>query len=70
MSRSTARRVVLLCRECEERMVLDDPGSVWRSGYTFFECECGNNLTLADRFDEYGTKSQLVSSQGHLAGDR
>ena len=70
MSRSSARRIVLICQECEERTVLSGPESVWHSGYTFFECGCGKSLTLADRLDEHDTTPPLVSSQGHLASDR
>jgi hypothetical protein len=46
------KRIVLICDECGERTVLADPEAVWRSGYTFFECGCGEKLTLADRLEE------------------
>ena len=45
------KRVILICEECGERMVLGGPPSVWRSGSTFFECECERRLTLADRLE-------------------
>ena len=48
----SSRRVVLICYECGEKVVLGGPESVWRSARTFFECECGQLLTLADREDE------------------
>jgi hypothetical protein len=48
----SSRRVVLICEECGEKVVLGGPESVWRSARTFFECECGHLLTLADREDE------------------
>ena len=51
------RQVVLLCEECGEKVVLGGPESVWRSARTFFECECGQLLTLADREDETRTRS-------------
>jgi hypothetical protein len=46
------QRVILICDECGERTVLGGPEAVWRSGHTFFECECGQKLTLADRLEE------------------
>jgi hypothetical protein len=55
------KRVILVCYECGEKMVLGGPESVWRSAVTFFECECGQLLTLADREDEARTrKGRLV----------
>jgi hypothetical protein len=48
----SSRRVVLVCYECGEKVVLGGPESVWRSARTFFECECGQLLTLADQEDE------------------
>ena len=57
----SSRRVVLVCDECGEKVVLGGPESVWRSARTFFECECGRLLTLADREDEARTrKGRLV----------
>jgi hypothetical protein len=46
------KRVILVCYECGEKVVLGGPVSVWRSAVTFFECECGQVLTLAHREDE------------------
>jgi hypothetical protein len=48
----SSKYVVLVCYECAEKVVLGGPESVWRSARTFFECECGQLLTLADREDE------------------
>jgi len=56
----SSRRVVLLCEECGEKVVLGGPESVWRSARTFFECECGQLLTLADREDETRTRSDRL----------
>jgi hypothetical protein len=57
----SSRRVVLVCDECGEKVVLGGPESVWRSARTFFECECGRLLTLADREDEARTrKGRLI----------
>ncbi len=47
----SSRRVVLVCEECRERTVLGGPLSVWYSESTRFGCECGRELTLADRLD-------------------
>jgi hypothetical protein len=45
-------RIVLICEECGERLVLSGPLSDWALGGTVFECECGAQLTLVDRIDE------------------
>ncbi len=42
-----------MCEECGERMVLGGPLSVWHSASTHFGCECGKELTLADRLDQH-----------------
>jgi len=60
----SSRRVVLICEECGEKVVLGGPESVWRSARTFFECECGQLLTLADREDVARTR------EGSLVGKR
>jgi hypothetical protein len=57
----TSRRVVLVCYECGEKVVLGGPESVWRSARTFFECECGRLLTLADREDEARTRGERLA---------
>jgi hypothetical protein len=43
---------MLVCYESGEKVVLGGPESVWRSASTFFEYECGQLLTLADREEE------------------
>ena len=45
------RNVVLSCEECGGITVLGGPLSVWRSGSTSFECECGAQLTLSQQLD-------------------
>lgn len=56
------KHVILVCYECGEKVVLGGPESVWRSARTFFECECGQLLTLADREDEARTrKGRLIA---------
>ena len=49
---SSSRTVILACEECGERTVLGGPLSVWCSQSTRFGCECGRELTLADRLDQ------------------
>jgi hypothetical protein len=56
----SSRRVILVCYECGEKVVLGGPESVWRSARTFFECECGQLLTLADREDEARTRRESL----------
>jgi hypothetical protein len=53
-------QVILLCEECGEKVVLGGPESVWRSARTFFDCECGQQLTLADREDETRTRIERL----------
>jgi hypothetical protein len=57
----SSRRVILVCEECGERMVLSGPLSVWYSESTHFGCECGREFTLADSLDQ-----QMVSSAGDV----
>jgi len=53
--------VVLSCGGCGERTVVGDPLSVWLSGRTSFECGCGAQLTLSDRFEPRQTR-ELVEA--------
>ncbi len=48
----SSRKVILVCEECGDRTVLGGPLSVWYSESTRFGCECGRELTLADRLDQ------------------
>jgi hypothetical protein len=43
--------IILVCEVCSERTVLGGQLAVWRSESTTFGCECGVQLTLADRLD-------------------
>ena len=52
-----SERIVLGCEECGERLVLLGREEDWISENTHFECECGEELTLADRTDE---EAQMV----------
>jgi hypothetical protein len=45
-------RVILICEECGERIVLGGPEEVWLSTRTIFECECGREVSLASRLEE------------------
>jgi hypothetical protein len=56
----SSRQVVLSCDECGEKVVLGGPESVWHSVMTYFECECGHLLTLADREDETSTRRERL----------
>lgn len=48
-----SERIVLGCEECGERLVLLGREEDWLSeGTSSFACECGEELTLADRIDE------------------
>ncbi len=49
--RDAERDIVLACEVCGERTVLGGALAVWRSESTTFSCECGEQLTLADRPD-------------------
>jgi hypothetical protein len=51
----SVRNVVLVCEECGGRTVLGGSLSVWRSGSTSFECECGARLTLSHQLDPLET---------------
>ncbi len=48
----SSRTIILACEECGERTVLGGPLSVWCLERTSFGCECGRELTLADRLDQ------------------
>ena len=45
-------RIVLWCDECGEALVLLGCEEDWGSERTFFECHCGQRLTLANRRNE------------------
>jgi hypothetical protein len=47
--RRTSKRVMLICEECGETLVLGEPKEVWRSTRTRFECQCGEDVSLASR---------------------
>jgi len=45
-------RVILVCEQCGERLVLGEAEQVWLSTRTRFECECGKHVSLASRLEE------------------
>jgi hypothetical protein len=56
-----SERIVLECK-CKERLVLLGFEDDWRSeGRTAFECECGEELTLADRLDEKDSGFKMLT---------
>ena len=48
-----SERIVLGCDKCGERLVLLGLEDDWRAAdQTIFECECGEELSFANRTDE------------------
>lgn len=45
-------RIVLECNRCGEALILLGRKEDWQSERTFFECHCGQTLTLMNRRDE------------------
>jgi hypothetical protein len=55
-----SERIILKCR-CGERLILLGLEADWRSeGRTAWSCECGEELTLADRLDETDTGVKVL----------
>ena len=64
----SSKRIILVCEECGELTVLGGPLSVWYSESTSFGCECGRELTLADRLDQQRTsKANGITSAARPA---
>ena len=61
-----SRGGILVCEDCGERMVLEGPISVWLSGGTSFECECGQRLAPSGRLERKGFGEAAV---GESAAD-
>jgi hypothetical protein len=66
-------RIILWCAERGETLVLLGCEEDWRAQRTFFECHCGQKLTLANRRDggvltpeEERTARELLRSLGSL----
>jgi hypothetical protein len=49
--RRCSGRVILECQECGERLVLGDADEVWLYTRTLFKCECGHDVSLANRVE-------------------
>lgn len=47
-----SERLVLICEECGERMILLGSEADWRARQPVFKCECGEKLTLDGRASE------------------
>lgn len=50
--RNSEERLILICEECGEKLVLMGSKDDWRSRRAIFKCECGRKITLDDRVDE------------------
>jgi hypothetical protein len=66
-------RIILWCAERGEALVLLGCEEDWRAQRTFFECHCGQKLTLANRRnggvltpEEERTARELLRSLGSL----
>jgi hypothetical protein len=65
-----SERIVLECK-CKERLVLLGFEDDWRlEGRTAFECECGEELTLADRLDEGAVDFEALLSRFRSSDDQ
>ena len=40
MQRSSSERIVLMCEECGEKLIILGPAEDWRSRCAVFVCEC------------------------------
>ena len=49
---SSSEPIVLMCEECEEKVILLGPEEDWRSRRAVFVCEEGHKLTLDGRTEE------------------
>jgi hypothetical protein len=48
----SSERVILVCEQCGERLVLGEAEEVWLSTRTLFGCECGWEVSLASRLED------------------
>ncbi len=65
-----SERIILECR-CGERLVLLGLEDDWRSeGHTTFRCECGQELTLANRLDEEAAGFKVLLRRFKIFDDR
>ena len=61
-------RIVLWCSGCWEALILLGCEEDWRSERAFFECHCGQKLTLADRYDKGGSRPRKSTRPGSCCG--
>jgi hypothetical protein len=66
----SVRNVVLVCEGCGSRTVLGGPLSVWCSGSTSFECECGAQLTLSHQLDRTSPTPEGVAKSPVMQRNR
>lgn len=57
-----SERIVLECNECGEALILLGREEDWRSERAFFECHCGQELTLGSRRERI-----LTPEEDHVA---
>jgi hypothetical protein len=64
----TSQRILLECG-CDERLVLLGREDDWHAeGRSTFECECGEELTLADRVEQGLSVAELLRGPAFLDG--
>jgi hypothetical protein len=49
--RRSSRRVLLICEECGEKLLLGEPEEVRPSTRTRLECKCGEAVSLGSRLE-------------------
>jgi len=65
-----SEHIILKCK-CGERLVLLGFEDDWRlEGRTAFECECGEELTFADRLDEGAVDFEALLSRFRSSDDQ
>lgn len=63
-----SERIVLGCNNCGEALILLGNEEDWQSERTFFECHCGQTLTLMDRRGEGGLTPEEDRTARELLG--
>ena len=57
--RGSSERIILICEECGDRIVLTGAKEVCQPEGTVFECECGERSALTSTLDEGGPHYQV-----------
>ena len=52
MQRFSEQQIILMCKECEEKVILLGSEEEWRSRRAVLVCEEGHKLTLDGRTEE------------------